>query len=120
MVSRSLEMSKMKAPEGVPVWVNEQRCKGCDLCVSVCPAGVLGMGVKPTHVLGKVAKVAYPESCIGCYKCELGCPDFAIYVAEKGDFKFAKVSKEAELRGEKVRANHYMLLAEALAEGRGK
>ncbi|CCB80860.1 MULTISPECIES: 4Fe-4S binding protein [Helicobacter] len=113
-------MSKMLAPEGVPVWVNEQRCKGCDLCVSVCPAGVLGMGVRLDHVLGKVAKVAYPESCIGCCKCELGCPDFAIYVAEKKDFKFAKVSKEAEQRGIKVRANHYMLLEESVAQGRGQ
>ncbi|BCZ17568.1 2-oxoglutarate-acceptor oxidoreductase subunit OorD [Helicobacter sp. NHP19-003] len=113
-------MAKMQAPEGVPVWVNEARCKGCDLCVSVCPAGVLGMGFKPTHILGKVAKVAYPESCIGCCKCELGCPDFAIYVAEKKEFKFAKVSKEAEERGARVRANSYMLLEESVQEGRGK
>ncbi|WRB75977.1 4Fe-4S dicluster domain-containing protein [Helicobacter pylori] len=113
-------MAKMSAPDGVAVWVNEDRCKGCDICVSVCPAGVLGMGVEKERVLGKVAKVAYPESCIGCVQCELHCPDFAIYVADRKDFKFAKVSKEAQERSEKVKANKYMLLEETILEGRGR
>ncbi|WRE31023.1 4Fe-4S dicluster domain-containing protein [Helicobacter pylori] len=113
-------MAKMSAPDGVAVWVNEDRCKGCDICVSVCPAGVLGMGIEKESVLGKVAKVAYPESCIGCVQCELHCPDFAIYVADRKDFKFAKVSKEAQERSEKVKANKYMLLEETILEGRGK
>ncbi len=113
-------MAKMSAPDGVAVWVNEDRCKGCDICVSVCPVGVLGMGIEKERVLGKVAKVAYPESCIGCTQCELHCPDFAIYVADRKDFKFAKVSKDAQERSEKVKANKYMLLEETILEGRGK
>ena len=36
-------MSNVEAPLNTPVWVNESRCKACDRCVSVCPAGVLGM-----------------------------------------------------------------------------
>ena len=68
----------------VPVWVDEARCKGCDICVSLCPAGVLSMRLDAHKVLGKVIEVSFPDSCIGCRECELHCPDFAIFVAEKG------------------------------------
>lgn len=95
----------------VPVWVDESRCKACDICVSYCPAGVLGMRQDPHAVLGKIIEVAYPDSCIGCRDCELHCPDFAIYVAEKG-FKFAKLSEEAKARAAAVKANKFMALGE--------
>lgn len=49
-------MAKMNAPDGVAVWVNEDRCKGCDICVSVCPAGVLGMGIEKKGCLEKWLK----------------------------------------------------------------
>lgn len=93
----------------VPVWVNEKRCKGCDICVSLCPVGVLSMRLDSKMILGKVAEVSFPESCIGCKECELHCPDFAILVADKKEFKFAKVNQEAQLRGEKIRANAFVL-----------
>ena len=102
-------MSKMIAPENTPVWINEKRCKACDICVSVCPVGVLSMKADSTHILGKMAQVAFPESCIGCGECELHCPDFAIYVAEKKEFSFAKVSDEAKARGAMIKANGFML-----------
>ncbi len=102
-------MSNMLTPEGVPVWTNEERCKGCDICVSKCPAGVLSMQLDHTKVLGKIIKVIHPESCIGCRECELHCPDFAIYVAERKDFKFAKLTEEAKMRAEAIKANGYIL-----------
>ncbi|PAF45130.1 4Fe-4S binding protein [Helicobacter sp. 11S02596-1] len=103
-------MSNMVAPKDKPVWVNEDRCKGCDICVSLCPAGVLGMRLDANKVLGKIVEVAHPESCIGCLDCELHCPDFAIYVADRKEFKFAKVSQAAQERAQKVRENNFMLL----------
>lgn len=77
------------------VWVDEARCKGCDICVSLCPAGVLTMRACPSAALGKIISVVNPDDCIGCRKCELSCPDFAIYVAPKG-FKFAKLRANKE------------------------
>lgn len=94
---------------GVPVWVDEKRCKGCDICVSMCPAGVLSMRLDSQMILGKVAEVSYPSSCIGCRECELHCPDFAIFVAEKEECKFAKINQEAKERGEKIKANAFVL-----------
>ncbi len=103
--------SLMKAPENTPVWVSEDRCKACDKCVAVCPAGVLAMRPEKSSVLGAMIEVVYPEACIGCNECELTCPDFAIYVADKSEFKFAKLTDQAKARAEAIAANNYMKLA---------
>lgn len=95
--------------ENAPVWVDESRCKACDICVSYCPAGVLAMRVEPHAVLGKMIEVVYPHACIGCRDCELHCPDFAIYVADKG-FKFAKLTAESKERAAAVKANKFQKL----------
>ncbi len=103
-------MALKKAPENTPVWVDTKKCKACDVCVSVCPAGVLSMHYDKTSTLGAMVHVDYPDSCIGCSDCELHCPDFAIYVADKSEFKFAKLSDEAKNRQAQIKANHYMKL----------
>jgi 2-oxoglutarate ferredoxin oxidoreductase subunit delta len=107
-------MALMKAPENTAVWLDESRCKACDICVSVCPAGVLAMEYDNNSTLGAMVRIVHPESCIGCNDCELNCPDFAIYVADKkaDDFKFAKLTDEAKARAEAIKANNYMMIKE--------
>jgi len=104
-------MSLMKAPENTPVWVDTTRCKACDICVSVCPSGVLSMKQEPTSTLGAMISIEHPESCIGCNDCELNCPDFAIFVADKkaDGFKFAKLTDEAKQRQVVIVENNYRL-----------
>lgn len=51
-------------------------CKGCGLCVALCPMKVLEQNED-----GRVI-VAHPEKCTACRWCELHCPDFAIFVTE--------------------------------------
>jgi len=97
-------------PGDQPVWVNTSNCKACDICVAVCPAGVLGMRYEPTSTLGAMIHIDHPESCIGCQECELSCPDFAIYVADRKEYKFAKLTDEAKKRQEAIVANNYMSL----------
>ncbi len=104
-------------PGDQPVWINTDNCKACDRCVSVCPSGVLGMRYESTSVLGAMISVDHPESCIGCNECELACPDFAIFVADKQEYKragfsFAKLTDDAKVRQEQVIANNYMSLNE--------
>lgn len=108
-------MSLMKAPENTPVWVNENNCKACNLCVAYCPAGVLTMVSEPKTILGAMVKVVYPDSCIGCSDCELECPDFAIMVADRKEYKFSKLSKEAKERAEAIKKNHFFAREEDLA-----
>jgi len=99
----------IETPANTPVWVDEVRCKACDVCVSVCPAGVLDMRLEPTSTLGAMLNISAPELCIGCNDCELHCPDFAIHVADKKDFKFAKLTDEAKARAEAIKNNNYRL-----------
>ncbi len=103
-------MGLMKAPENTPVWVDISRCKACDICVDVCPAGVLAMVASDQTILGATISVQYPDACIGCNDCELSCPDFAIYVADRKEFKFAKLTDEAKARAQAIIDNHYMKL----------
>lgn len=105
-------MAVMTAPENTPVWVNEARCKACDICVDACPAGVLSMRAEPGSTLGAMIDIVVPDACIGCNECELSCPDFAIYVAEKSEFKFAKLTDAAKARQEAIMNNGYRLPAD--------
>jgi indolepyruvate ferredoxin oxidoreductase beta subunit len=49
-------------------------CKGCDICVKVCPERCLALGAE------QVVEAADPRACTGCRVCEWLCPDFAIRV----------------------------------------
>ncbi len=102
-------MAAMVAPENTPVWVNTARCKACDICVDACPAGVLSMKADANSTLGAMISVIAPQSCIGCNECELSCPDFAIYVAEKGEYKFAKLTDSSKARQEAIVNNGFRL-----------
>ncbi len=51
--------------------IDEQRCKGCGLCVSVCHLHCL-------LVVGKVVVVVETVQCDWCADCELVCPNDAI------------------------------------------
>lgn len=103
-------MSNMVSPENTPVWVNTDNCKACNLCVEYCPAGVLGMIESDSSILGATISVDYPQSCIGCNHCELNCPDFAIFVSTKKEFKFAKLTADSKDRAVKVISNKCMSL----------
>ena len=59
------------------VGVNTGWCKGCYLCMSVCPKSVLEMSDRVK------ATVVKESDCIGCMQCENICPDLAITVTER-------------------------------------
>lgn len=69
------------------------------------------MRLEPTSTLGAMIEIIEPQACIGCNDCELNCPDFAIYVADKSEYKFAKLSDQAKERAEAIKKNKYMKLS---------
>ena len=60
---------------------NEDRCKGCGLCVSACPKGIVALAKDKINAKGyHPAGVAEQDKCIGCASCALMCPDTVITV----------------------------------------
>lgn len=64
------------------IFVDQGRCKGCGLCVSVCPQHVLEMDETSLNAMGyHPAALVDPENqCTGCSVCAIICPDVAITV----------------------------------------
>jgi 2-oxoglutarate ferredoxin oxidoreductase subunit delta len=62
--------------------VDNERCKGCGLCVSVCPKEVLEISDKVNTKGYFPAYRARPEDCIYCAMCAVMCPDVAITIRE--------------------------------------
>lgn len=60
---------------------NEERCKGCELCISVCPSKILSLHESRINSKGyHPASVMDPSRCTGCGSCGLICPDGAVTV----------------------------------------
>ncbi|MDR7484069.1 MAG: 4Fe-4S dicluster domain-containing protein [Armatimonadota bacterium] len=61
------------------VVVAVERCKGCGLCVAVCPPNVLALGA--LNARGYPAAVLLDnDRCTSCTACALVCPETAIAV----------------------------------------
>ncbi len=59
----------------------EERCKGCELCISVCPAAILSLKEDVINSKGfHPAYVVNEEKCTGCSNCAAICPDVVITV----------------------------------------
>ena len=65
----------------VKVTFCEDRCKGCGLCVTACPKGIVALAKEKINAKGyHPAGVAEQDKCIGCASCALMCPDTVITV----------------------------------------
>ncbi len=63
------------------VTFNEKYCKGCELCVKVCPVHILAMDNQRINENGyHPAGVVEPDKCIACGSCAIMCPDSVITV----------------------------------------
>ena len=58
------------------VEVNGLWCKGCSLCLDVCPKKVFELSAR------RKAFAAKENECTGCRQCENICPDLAITIKE--------------------------------------
>lgn len=59
--------------------IDRDTCKGCYLCVSVCPKGLLKKSENQNaHGFFPIEFVDEKNECLGCAICATHCPDIAI------------------------------------------
>ncbi len=63
------------------ITIDENRCKGCELCTFVCNKQVIGIADYFTPRGYRPAQLVDPQGlCTGCLLCSTICPDAAITV----------------------------------------
>jgi 2-oxoglutarate ferredoxin oxidoreductase subunit delta len=68
--------------QGIRVEIATDRCKGCELCVGVCPKHVLELDRTRVNALGHhPIRLTDNDACTSCALCARICPDavFTIY-----------------------------------------
>jgi 2-oxoglutarate ferredoxin oxidoreductase subunit delta len=66
------------------VHIDEDRCKGCSLCVDACPQHVLALRLDRFNVKGyHPVWLEDPADCTGCAICAIICPDVVFTVYRK-------------------------------------
>jgi 2-oxoglutarate ferredoxin oxidoreductase subunit delta len=85
--------------------IDEQRCKGCNLCTLVCPYHIFKPGKKANERGIIVPELDRPERCANCRlrklygrticgTCQMICPDQAISWEEEEPYEREKVAIE--------------------------
>lgn len=60
---------------------DESLCKGCELCITVCPTKILKLDTSRVNVRGYNPAIVYNLTlCSGCGSCAKMCPDSVITV----------------------------------------
>ncbi len=59
---------------------DRDRCKGCELCVGLCPKHILALDNTPNAKGYHPASCIDEMSCIGCASCAKICPDSVISI----------------------------------------
>ncbi len=65
--------------------IDSDLCKGCGLCVSVCPKDVLEISNEINTKGYYPAYQARAQDCIRCTMCCIMCPDVAITIVKKDE-----------------------------------
>lgn len=61
------------------VLIQEELCKGCELCIVACPQESLGLSSQINKNGYRYAELV-KENCTGCVNCAIVCPEAIITV----------------------------------------
>jgi Fe-S-cluster-containing hydrogenase component 2 len=70
------------------IFVDEERCTACGLCLDACAQGAIA--------LGESGATIDQDLCAGCAACMTACPQGAIYEVEPAPVQMAAVSTAAQ------------------------
>jgi len=94
-------MAKVKGD----LFINIEKCKGCELCVVACPQKTIELS-KKINSKGYHYIVKIEDNCTGCANCALVCPEGIIKVYRKSEKKKEQVATISNVNGDiKVTVN---------------
>jgi 2-oxoglutarate ferredoxin oxidoreductase subunit delta len=68
----------------IPLEIERDRCKGCGLCVDVCPKHCLELNESVVNGLGHhPVELTEVAACTSCAICARACPDVAFTIYAK-------------------------------------
>ncbi len=63
------------------VIINVDWCKGCGLCTTVCPVGIVALSKTQLNSKGHhPVEITDMEKCTGCASCATMCPDSVLTI----------------------------------------
>jgi 2-oxoglutarate ferredoxin oxidoreductase subunit delta len=62
--------------------ITTDRCKGCALCIDVCPVKEIRMSKKLNRVGYNIPEFLEKGQCTACKLCSIVCPEAAIEIYE--------------------------------------
>ncbi len=65
------------------VTFQRDHCKGCELCISVCPKKILALDTVMNKKGYRPAMITDQGACIACASCAKICPDSVITVEKE-------------------------------------
>ena len=66
------------------IYIDENVCKGCNLCVVACPKKILTLDSSKVNAKGyNPACITAMDKCTACAMCAIICPDSAITVEKE-------------------------------------
>ncbi|MHC4430233.1 MAG: 4Fe-4S dicluster domain-containing protein [Planctomycetota bacterium] len=75
--------------------IDTERCKGCGLCVAVCPKGIIVICAKSNRH-GYFPAGTDNRNCTGCAACAVICPDAVIEVRRDQPTEIAETVAPAD------------------------
>jgi len=78
--------SRQHGPAFEPLDIAADRCKGCELCIHICPKHCLALDETFVNTLGyHPIRLTDAAACTSCAFCARICPDavFAVYARRK-------------------------------------
>lgn len=69
----------------MPAVIDEERCKGCGVCIDACPRDILKFSGTLNQKGYAPATCTDAAMCTACAMCAIMCPDVAIEVFRKGE-----------------------------------
>ena len=67
------------------IFIEAGYCKGCGICIYICPKHVLDTSKELSSRGYYPPEVVDAEACSNCRQCELYCPDCAIFTVEEDE-----------------------------------